>query len=103
MYITTISRGKRKEKGKTMRRMTRSHGHDSRPKLSPIDQDQRPALLVGALKKDQPPARLFGEEVLLDSLGSDATGVMFHEHLSKGTLKGRQSILPRGDGTFPTI
>jgi hypothetical protein len=23
--------------------------------------------------------------------------------LSKGTLKGRQSILPCGDGTFPTI
>jgi hypothetical protein len=34
---------------------------------------------------------------------SDATGFMFCVHLSKGTLKSRQSILPRGDGAFPTI
>jgi hypothetical protein len=43
------------------------------------------------------------EEVLLDSLGSDATGITFHVHLSKGTLKGHQSLLPHGDGTFSTI
>jgi hypothetical protein len=39
----------------------------------------------------------------VDSLGSDTIDVMFHEHLSKGVLKGRQYILPRGDGTFPAI
>jgi hypothetical protein len=44
-----------------------------------------------------------GEEVLLDNLGSGATDVTFCEHLSKGMLNGRQSILPRGDGTFPAI
>jgi hypothetical protein len=44
-----------------------------------------------------------GEDVMLDSVGSDATSVTFHAHLSKGTLKGCQSILPCGDGTFPTI
>jgi hypothetical protein len=44
-----------------------------------------------------------GKEVLLDSLGSDVMGIMFYEHLSKGALKGCQSILPRGDGTFPAI
>jgi hypothetical protein len=44
-----------------------------------------------------------GKEVLLDSLGSDVTGVTFHEHLSKGMLKGHQSILPCGDDTFPAI
>jgi hypothetical protein len=44
-----------------------------------------------------------GEEVPLDSLGSDVTGVTFHEHLSTGVLKGRQSILPHGDGTLPPI
>jgi hypothetical protein len=43
------------------------------------------------------------EEVLLDSLSSDATGVTFREHLSKGTLKGHQSILPHGGSTFPAI
>jgi hypothetical protein len=44
-----------------------------------------------------------GEEVLLDSLSSNVTDVTFCEHLSKGTLKGCQSILPRGDGTFLAI
>jgi hypothetical protein len=44
-----------------------------------------------------------GEEVLLDSLNSNAIGIMFHAHLSKGTLKGYQSILPHSDGTFPAI
>jgi hypothetical protein len=44
-----------------------------------------------------------GEELLLDSLGSDVTGVTFHDHLSKGALRGCQSVLPRGDGTFPAI
>jgi hypothetical protein len=29
-----------------------------------------------------------GEEVLLDSLGSDASGIEFHEHLSMVALKG---------------
>jgi hypothetical protein len=47
-------------------------------------------------------ARL-GEDVLMDSLGSDIIGVMFRAHLFKGALKGCQSILPRGDGTFPAI
>jgi hypothetical protein len=47
-------------------------------------------------------ARL-GKEVLLDNLSSDATGITFHVLLSKGTLKSRQSILPSGDGAFPTI
>jgi hypothetical protein len=44
-----------------------------------------------------------GKEELLDSLGSDATGITFCVHLSKGTLKGLQSILPRDDGTFLAI
>jgi hypothetical protein len=35
------------------------------------------------------------KEVMLDSLGSDATGIPFRAHLSKGALKGYQSILPR--------
>jgi hypothetical protein len=47
-------------------------------------------------------ARL-GEEVLLDSLGSDAIAIMLRAHLSKGVLKCYQSILPHGDGTFPAI
>jgi hypothetical protein len=47
-------------------------------------------------------ARL-SKEVLLDRLGLDATGIMFHGHLSKGALKSRQSVLPRGDGTFLAI
>jgi hypothetical protein len=44
-----------------------------------------------------------GEEVLLDSLGSDATSITFCVHYSKGMLKGCQSILPRGDDTFTAI
>jgi hypothetical protein len=44
-----------------------------------------------------------GEEVLLDSLGSDKTDITFREQLSKGALKGRQSILTRGDGTSLAI
>jgi hypothetical protein len=44
-----------------------------------------------------------GEEVLLDNLSSDATGIMFRVHLSKGVLKGYQAILPHGDDTFPAI
>jgi hypothetical protein len=44
-----------------------------------------------------------GKEVLLDSLGTNAAGVTFHAHLSKGTLKGCQSILPHGDGIFAAI
>jgi hypothetical protein len=47
-------------------------------------------------------ARL-GKEVLLDSLGSNATSVMFHVHHPKGMLKSCQSFLPCGDGTFPAI
>jgi hypothetical protein len=43
-----------------------------------------------------------GEEVLLDNLGSDATGTMFHVHISKGAK--RLPIHPLcGDGTFPAI
>jgi hypothetical protein len=44
-----------------------------------------------------------GEEVLLDSLSSEASDVMFCEHLSKGVLKGHQAILPHSDGTFLAI
>jgi hypothetical protein len=44
-----------------------------------------------------------GEEVMLDSLGLDATGIMFREHLTKGALKGCQSVLTRGEGTFSAI
>jgi hypothetical protein len=44
-----------------------------------------------------------GKEVLLDTLGSDVTGIPFHAHLSKGALKSCQSILPRGDCAFPTL
>jgi hypothetical protein len=44
-----------------------------------------------------------GKEVLLDRLVSDMTGIMFYSHLSKGALKSHKSILPRGDGAFPTI
>jgi hypothetical protein len=44
-----------------------------------------------------------GEGVLLDSLNSDVTCVMFRVHLSKGALKGHQSILPCGNGTFSAI
>jgi hypothetical protein len=40
---------------------------------------------------------------MLDSLSLDATGVTFHVHFSKGALKGRQSILPCDNGTFPAI
>jgi hypothetical protein len=47
--------------------------------------------------------RAWGEEVLLDSLGSDATDITFCEHLSMGALKGCQSVLPHGDATFPSI
>jgi hypothetical protein len=31
------------------------------------------------------------------------TGITFRAHLSKGALKGCQSIVPRGDGTFHAI
>jgi hypothetical protein len=55
--------------------------------------------LFGTHSRD---ARL-GEEVLLHSLGSDVTDVTFCEHLSKGALKGRQSVLPRSDVSFPAI
>jgi hypothetical protein len=44
-----------------------------------------------------------GKEVLPDTLGSDATGIPFHVHLSKGALKSHQSILPRGDCAFPAL
>jgi hypothetical protein len=37
---------------------------------------------------------LVGKEVLLESLGSDATGITFRAHLSKGALKSHQSIFP---------
>jgi hypothetical protein len=37
---------------------------------------------------------------MLDSFISDATDIKFRQHLPKGTLKGRQSVLPRDDGTF---
>jgi hypothetical protein len=40
---------------------------------------------------------------MLDNLGSDVIGVAFHVHLSKGALKGCQSILPHNDDTFPAI
>jgi hypothetical protein len=40
---------------------------------------------------------------LLDSLGSDVTGVMFHTHLPKGMHESYQPILPRGDGAFPDV
>jgi hypothetical protein len=40
---------------------------------------------------------------MLDSLVSDVTGVTFRAHLSKGAVKGCQSILPRSNGTFPAI
>jgi hypothetical protein len=44
-----------------------------------------------------------GEEVQLDSLSSNATGITFRAHLSKGVLKSHQPILPHGDDAFPTI
>jgi hypothetical protein len=44
-----------------------------------------------------------GEEVLLDSIGWDATSITFHVHLSKGALKSHQFILPRGNGTLSAI
>jgi hypothetical protein len=44
-----------------------------------------------------------GKEVLLDSHDSNVTGTMFRVQLSKGVLKSCQSIIPRGDGTFPAI
>jgi hypothetical protein len=47
--------------------------------------------------------RHLGEQVLLGSLGSDVIDVKFCEHLPMGALKGRQTILPCGDGTFPAI
>jgi hypothetical protein len=43
------------------------------------------------------------KEFLLGSLGSDATGVTFFVHLSKGVCKSCQSILPHGDGAFPAV
>jgi hypothetical protein len=43
-----------------------------------------------------------GKEVLLESLGSDTTGITFRA-LSKGVLKSHQSILPHGDGAFLAI
>jgi hypothetical protein len=43
------------------------------------------------------------KEVLLDSLISDTLDITFRAHLPKGALESRQSILPRGDGTFPAI
>jgi hypothetical protein len=63
---------------------------------------QRP-VEVGKLFGPEAGDAHLGKEVLLDSLSSDTTDITFHEHLSKGTLKGRQSILPHGDGTFPAI
>jgi hypothetical protein len=56
-------------------------------------------LLLGPRARD---TRL-GEEVLLDSVSSNAIVITFRVHLSLGALKGRQSILPHGDGTFPAI
>jgi hypothetical protein len=44
-----------------------------------------------------------GEEVMLDSLSSAMTGIMFHAYLSKGMLKSHQSILPHGNGTLLAI
>jgi hypothetical protein len=47
-------------------------------------------------------ARL-GKEVPLDSIGLDVLGITFCVCLSKRTHKSHQSVLPRGDGTFPAI
>jgi hypothetical protein len=44
-----------------------------------------------------------GKEVLLHNLSMDMIGITFRAHLPKGTLKSRQSILPRSDGAFPAI
>jgi hypothetical protein len=53
MYITTISRGKRKEKGMTMRRTTRSHGRGSWLEPGPMDRRRRPVKIFqcGLLSK----------------------------------------------------
>jgi hypothetical protein len=57
MYITAVSRGKmKKENGKATGRMTRSHRHGDRPKLSPTDWRQVLALFASAPRQDQPPA-----------------------------------------------
>jgi hypothetical protein len=58
---------------------------------------------VGELSRPRAIDARLGKEVLLDSLSSDATGITFSAHLSKGMLKGFQSILSRGNDTFPTI
>jgi hypothetical protein len=58
---------------------------------------------VGELSGPRARDAHLGKEVLLDSFDSDATSIMFCTHLSKGALKGYQSILPCGDGTFPAI
>jgi hypothetical protein len=59
---------------------------------------QRP-VEVGQLFGPRARDMRLGEEVLLDSIGSDVTGVTFHARLFKGVLKGCQSIIPHGDGT----
>jgi hypothetical protein len=43
------------------------------------------------------------KEALLDNLYLDVHGITFCVHLAKGALEICQSILLRGDGTFPTI
>jgi hypothetical protein len=44
-----------------------------------------------------------GKVVLLGSLSLDVTGIVFRAHPPKGMLEHRQSILPCGDGAFPTF
>jgi hypothetical protein len=44
-----------------------------------------------------------GEEVQLDNLSSNATGITFCAHISMGVLKIHQPVLPHGDDAFPTI
>jgi hypothetical protein len=44
-----------------------------------------------------------GEEVPLDDIGTDTTGIMFHAHLPKRVCKGCQSFLPCDHDTLSAI
>jgi hypothetical protein len=44
-----------------------------------------------------------GEEILLDSVGTDTASVTFREHHPKRALKGHQSFLPHGDDALLAI